>query len=77
MKAQPDDDLLALSTTEGFVDVSAALQSEQTQEAQRITVPFLPAFFLNQTEIVLGSSQMTGEILVLGARRVTEAIEVG
>ncbi|XP_015668822.1 nuclear pore membrane glycoprotein 210-like [Protobothrops mucrosquamatus] len=75
VKAQPDEDLLALSTTEGFVDVSAALLSQQTPEAQRITVPFLPAFFLNQTEIVLGSSQMTSEILVLGTRRVTEAIE--
>ncbi|XP_058015776.1 nuclear pore membrane glycoprotein 210-like [Ahaetulla prasina] len=75
VKDHPEEDLLALSTTEGFVDVSAALRSEQTRETQRVTVPFLPAFFLNQSEIVLSSSQMTSEILVLGARRVTEAIE--
>ncbi|XP_070622690.1 nuclear pore membrane glycoprotein 210-like [Erythrolamprus reginae] len=75
VKAHPEEDLLALSTIEGFVDISAVLRSEQAQETQRVTVPFLPAFFLNQSEIVLSSSQMTSEILVLGARRVTETVE--
>ncbi|KAG8146842.1 hypothetical protein E2320_013940, partial [Naja naja] len=69
VKAHPEEDLLALSTAEGFMDVSAALRSEQSPEPQRVTVPFFPAFFLNQSEIVLSSSQTTSEILVLGARR--------
>ncbi|XP_063173323.1 nuclear pore membrane glycoprotein 210-like [Candoia aspera] len=75
VKTHPEEDLLALSTAEGFVHVSAALRSEQIQEVQRISVPFLPAFYINQTEIVFGSSQLTREILVFGARRVTENIE--
>ncbi|XP_025022979.1 nuclear pore membrane glycoprotein 210-like [Python bivittatus] len=75
VKAHPEDDLLALCTVEGFVHVSAALLSEQTQGEQRISVPFFPAFYINQTEIVFSSSQLTSEILVFGARRVTEKIE--
>ncbi|XP_013919450.1 PREDICTED: nuclear pore membrane glycoprotein 210-like [Thamnophis sirtalis] len=75
VKDHPDEDLLALSTAEGSVDISAALRSEEPQETQRVALPFLPAFFLNQSEIVLSSSQVTSEILVLGARRVTDTIE--
>ncbi|XP_060109889.1 nuclear pore membrane glycoprotein 210-like [Heteronotia binoei] len=76
-KPQPEEDLLVLSTAEASVYVTASLRSEQSQEvALGVLVPFFPAFYVNQSEVVFSSWQLSSEILVLGARRVTEKIEV-
>ncbi|XP_063002325.1 nuclear pore membrane glycoprotein 210-like [Elgaria multicarinata webbii] len=76
VKSQPEEDLLALSTAEGWVYVTASLVSEQSQDgAQGVMAPFLPAFFLNQSEVLFSSKELRGEILVLGARSVTEKLQ--
>ncbi|XP_054829282.1 nuclear pore membrane glycoprotein 210-like [Eublepharis macularius] len=76
-KPQLEEELLALSTAEASVDVTASLRSEQSQAgAPSVSVPFFPAFYVNQSEVVFSSRQLSGEILVLGTRKVTEKIEV-
>ncbi|XP_061462855.1 nuclear pore membrane glycoprotein 210-like isoform X2 [Rhineura floridana] len=76
VKEQPEADLLALSTAEGLVYVAASLLSEQSHDGvQKLSVPFLPAFYINQSEVVFSSTEPSSEIVVLGARRVTEEIE--
>uniref|UniRef100_A0A670JIP3 Nucleoporin 210 like n=1 Tax=Podarcis muralis TaxID=64176 RepID=A0A670JIP3_PODMU len=76
VKDQPEADLLALSTAGGSVHVTASLLSDQSPEGtQRLSVPFLPAFYMNQSEVVFSSTELSREIVVLGARRVTEETE--
>ncbi|XP_044304352.1 nuclear pore membrane glycoprotein 210-like isoform X3 [Varanus komodoensis] len=76
VKPQAEDDLLTLSTAEGSVHLAASLVGEHGRDgAGRLSVPFLPAFFINQTEVVFSSEQLSSDILVLGARRVAEKIE--
>ncbi|XP_077177559.1 nuclear pore membrane glycoprotein 210-like [Paroedura picta] len=76
-KPQSEEDLLALSTAEASVYIRATLRSEQSQEGvPEVLVPFFPAFYVNQSEVIFNSRQLSNEILVLGARRVTEKIEV-
>lgn len=43
---------------------------------QRILIPFIPAFYINQSEVVLSHRQDIGEIRVLGVDRVLEKLEV-
>uniref|UniRef100_A0A7M4E2U3 Nucleoporin 210 like n=1 Tax=Crocodylus porosus TaxID=8502 RepID=A0A7M4E2U3_CROPO len=43
---------------------------------QRILVPFLPAFYINQSELVFSSKQLSGEIRVLGTEKVLEKLQV-
>ncbi|KAJ7307313.1 hypothetical protein JRQ81_009320 [Phrynocephalus forsythii] len=78
VKGQSPEDLLALSTAEGrSVTVAASFFSQRggQGEASRVSVPFWPAFVLNQSEVVLSSRQLSGEIVALGSRRVMESIE--
>ncbi|XP_048359385.1 nuclear pore membrane glycoprotein 210-like [Sphaerodactylus townsendi] len=76
-KPQPEEYLLALSTAESWVYVAASLHSEQSQAgAPRVSVPFFPAFYINQSEVIFSSQELSTEIFVLGTRRVTEKIEV-
>ncbi|XP_053133424.1 nuclear pore membrane glycoprotein 210-like [Hemicordylus capensis] len=75
-QAQSEDDLRALSAAEGAVHMAASLlSSPDPGGAQRVSIPFLPAFYINQSEVVFSSTQLSREIVVLGARRVTEKIE--
>nr|XP_025045305.1 nuclear pore membrane glycoprotein 210-like isoform X6 [Pelodiscus sinensis] len=76
-KPQSDEVLLALSFAEASVYVMVCLFSEQSKDGmQRILVPFLPAFYLNQSEVVFSSKLLTGKIRVLGAEQVLEKLEV-
>ncbi|XP_044847945.1 nuclear pore membrane glycoprotein 210-like isoform X4 [Mauremys mutica] len=76
-KPQSDEVLLALSFAEVSVYAMVCLFSEQSTDGmQRILVPFLPAFYLNQSELVFSSKQLNGKIRVLGAEKVLEKLEV-
>ncbi|XP_025936693.1 nuclear pore membrane glycoprotein 210-like [Apteryx rowi] len=76
-KPQPDEVLLALSSADASVSVMVSLSSEQsTGEMQRILVPFLPAFYVNQSELVFSIKQLNGMLRVLGAEEVLEKLEV-
>ncbi|XP_042296943.1 nuclear pore membrane glycoprotein 210-like [Sceloporus undulatus] len=76
VKAQTEDDLLALSTAEGSVYVTVSLLSKQGQDqTQTVLVPFLPAFYINQSEVVFSSKQLSNEIVVMGSREVIENIQ--
>ncbi|XP_067395378.1 nuclear pore membrane glycoprotein 210-like [Emydura macquarii macquarii] len=76
-KPQSDEVLLALSFAEASVYVMVCLFSEQNKDGmQRILVPFLPAFYVNQSELVFSSEQLNGKIRVLGAEKVLEKLEV-
>uniref|UniRef100_A0A8C3BL98 Nucleoporin 210 like n=1 Tax=Cairina moschata TaxID=8855 RepID=A0A8C3BL98_CAIMO len=45
-------------------------------DGQRILVPFLPAFYLYQSELVFSITQLTGVLQVLGVEKVLEKLEV-
>nr|XP_060613914.1 nuclear pore membrane glycoprotein 210-like [Anolis sagrei ordinatus] len=69
-------DLLALSGSEGPAVVSASLLGGTGPErSQSLSVPFLPAFVLNQSEVLFSSQQMSAEVVVMGSRQVTEFLE--
>ncbi|XP_042296925.1 nuclear pore membrane glycoprotein 210-like [Sceloporus undulatus] len=76
VKAQTEDDMLALSTAEGSVYVTVTLLSKQGQDqTQTVLVPFLPTFYINQSEVVFSSKQLSNEIVVMGSREVIENIQ--
>uniref|UniRef100_A0ABM5F464 Nuclear pore membrane glycoprotein 210-like n=1 Tax=Pogona vitticeps TaxID=103695 RepID=A0ABM5F464_9SAUR len=76
VRSQSPDDLLALSTAEGLASVTASFLGDRGPAgSQKLSVPFWPAFYLNQSEVIFSSQQLSGEILVLGSRRVTESID--
>lgn len=55
----------------------ATLVRERSKNGmQRILIPFIPAFYINQSELVLSRRQDVGEIRVLGVDRVLEKLEV-
>lgn len=55
----------------------ATLVSERSKNGmQRILIPFTPAFYINQSELVLSHKKDIGEIRVLGVDRVLEKLEV-
>ncbi|NXA43132.1 P210L protein, partial [Eudromia elegans] len=76
-KPQPDEVLLALSFADAPVFVMVSLSSGQHRgEMQRIPVPFLPAFYVNQSELVFSIREINGMLRVLGAEKVLEKLEV-
>lgn len=76
-KPQSDEVRLALSFAEASVYVMVSLSSQQSKDGtQRILVPFLPAFYINHSELVFSSKQLSGEIKVLGTEKVLEKLEV-
>lgn len=77
VRLQPEELLQALSTADTSVYGWATLISERTRNGmQRILIPFVPAFYINQSELVLSHKQDLGEIRVLGVDRVLEKLEV-
>lgn len=71
-KPQPGEALLALSTTNTSVHVVVSLSSD----TQSILIPFLPAFYLGQSELVFSATQLTAVLSVLGAEQVLEELQV-
>ncbi|XP_051012888.1 nuclear pore membrane glycoprotein 210-like [Acomys russatus] len=64
-----------LSVADTSVYGWATLVSERGKNMQRILIPFIPGFYMNQSELVL-SQKDTGELRVLGVERVLESLEV-
>uniref|UniRef100_A0A8B9CK05 Nucleoporin 210 like n=1 Tax=Anser brachyrhynchus TaxID=132585 RepID=A0A8B9CK05_9AVES len=76
-KPQPSEVLLALSLADASVYVTVSHSSDQRKgDTQRILVPFLPAFYLYQSELVFSITQLTGVLRVLGVEKVLEKLEV-
>ncbi|XP_051849946.1 nuclear pore membrane glycoprotein 210-like [Antechinus flavipes] len=77
VRPQTEELLQALSVADTSVYGWATLISERSKSGmQRILIPFIPAFYINQTELILSSKQEIGEIRVLGVDRVLEKLEV-
>ncbi|KAM9002730.1 nuclear pore membrane glycoprotein 210-like isoform 2-T2 [Sarcophilus harrisii] len=77
VRPQSEELLQALSVADTSVYGWATLISERSKSGmQRILIPFIPAFYINQTELILSSKQDIGEIRVLGVDRVLEKLEV-
>uniref|UniRef100_A0A2K6UU41 Nucleoporin 210 like n=1 Tax=Saimiri boliviensis boliviensis TaxID=39432 RepID=A0A2K6UU41_SAIBB len=79
IKVQPQSEelLQALSVADTSVYGWATLVSEHNKNGmQRILIPFIPAFYINQSELVLSHKQDIGEIRVLGVDRVLGKLEV-
>ncbi|XP_073904110.1 nuclear pore membrane glycoprotein 210-like isoform X5 [Castor canadensis] len=75
-RQQPEELLQALSMADTSVYGWATLVSERNKNGmQRILIPFIPAFYINQSELVLNHKDI-GEIRVLGVDRVLENLEV-
>ncbi|XP_021502394.1 nuclear pore membrane glycoprotein 210-like [Meriones unguiculatus] len=65
-----------LSVADTSVYGWATLVSERGKNGmQRILIPFIPGFYMNQSELVL-SHKDTGELRVLGVERVLESLKV-
>ncbi|KAL1772273.1 nuclear pore membrane glycoprotein 210-like isoform X1 [Sigmodon hispidus] len=65
-----------LSVADTSVYGWATLVSERNKNGmQRILIPFIPGFYMNQSELVL-SHKDTGELRVLGVERVLESLKV-
>lgn len=76
-RPQSEELLQGLSTADTSVYAWASLVSEQSKNGiQRVLIPFIPAFYVNQSELVLSHKQDIGEIRVLGVDRVLEKLEV-
>ncbi|XP_036613323.1 nuclear pore membrane glycoprotein 210-like [Trichosurus vulpecula] len=77
VRSQSEELLQALSVADTSVYGWATLISERSKSGmQRILIPFIPAFYINQTELIFSSKQDIGEIRVLGVDRVLEKLEV-
>lgn len=76
-KPQPNEVLLALSLADASVYVTVSHSSDERKgDVQEILVPFLPAFYLYQSELVFSITQLTGMLQVLGVEKVLEKLEV-
>ncbi|XP_059001683.1 nuclear pore membrane glycoprotein 210-like isoform X6 [Mustela lutreola] len=76
-RPQSEELLQALSVADTAVYGWATLVRERSKNGmQRILIPFIPAFYINQSELVLSRRQDVGEIRVLGVERVLEKLEV-
>ncbi|XP_006976524.2 nuclear pore membrane glycoprotein 210-like isoform X1 [Peromyscus maniculatus bairdii] len=78
IKARQESEELrqVLSVADTSVYGWATLVSERSKNGmQRILIPFIPGFYMNQSELVL-SHKDTGELRVLGVERVLESLEV-
>ncbi|CAD7674814.1 unnamed protein product [Nyctereutes procyonoides] len=77
VRPQSEELLQVLSVADTSVYGWATLVSEPSRNGmQRILIPFIPAFYINQSEVVLSHRQDIGEIRVLGVDRVLEKLEV-
>ncbi|XP_047560101.1 nuclear pore membrane glycoprotein 210-like isoform X3 [Lutra lutra] len=77
VRPQSEELLQALSVADTSVYGWATLVSERSKNGmQRILIPFIPAFYINQSELVLSRRQDVGEIRVLGVDRVLEELKV-
>ncbi|XP_007946745.1 nuclear pore membrane glycoprotein 210-like [Orycteropus afer afer] len=77
VRPQSKELLQALSVADTSVYGWATIISERSKNGmQRILIPFIPAFYINQSEVVLSHKQDIGEIRVLGVDRVLEKLEV-
>ncbi|XP_054547710.1 nuclear pore membrane glycoprotein 210-like isoform X2 [Talpa occidentalis] len=77
VRPQSEELLQALSMADTSVYGWATLISERSKNGmQRILIPFIPAFYINQSELVLSHKQDLGEIRILGVDRVLEKLEV-
>ncbi|XP_034792163.1 nuclear pore membrane glycoprotein 210-like isoform X5 [Pan paniscus] len=77
VRPQSEELLQALSVADTSVYGWATLVSERSKNGmQRILIPFIPAFYINQSELVLSHKQDIGEIRVLGVDRVLRKLEV-
>ncbi|KAM5256454.1 nuclear pore membrane glycoprotein 210-like [Ctenodactylus gundi] len=77
VRPQSEDLLRALSKADTSVYGWATLVSESGEYGtQRILIPFIPAFYINQSELFLSHKQDNGEIRVLGVNQVLENLEV-
>ncbi|KAM9244628.1 nuclear pore membrane glycoprotein 210-like [Dugong dugon] len=77
VRPQSKELLQALSLADTSVYGWATLISERSRNGmQRILIPFIPAFYINQSQLVLSHKQDVGEIRVLGVDRVLEKLEV-
>nr|XP_048312016.1 nuclear pore membrane glycoprotein 210-like isoform X5 [Myodes glareolus] len=66
----------ALSVADTSVYGWATLVSERSKNGmQRILIPFIPGFYMNQSELVISHKDI-GELRVLGVERVLESLEV-
>ncbi|XP_070641694.1 nuclear pore membrane glycoprotein 210-like isoform X8 [Bos indicus] len=77
VRPQSEELLQVLSTADTSVYGWATLVSERSKNGmQRILIPFIPAFYINQSELVLSHKKDVGELRVLGVDRVLEKLEV-
>ncbi|TKC38145.1 hypothetical protein EI555_010723, partial [Monodon monoceros] len=77
VRPQSEELLQALSTADTSIYGWASLVSERSKNGmQRILIPFIPAFYINQSELVLSHKKDIGELRVLGVDRVLEKLEV-
>uniref|UniRef100_H0WM32 Nucleoporin 210 like n=1 Tax=Otolemur garnettii TaxID=30611 RepID=H0WM32_OTOGA len=77
VRLQSEELLQALSMADTSVYGWATLVSERSKNGmQRILIPFIPGFYINQSEVVLSHKQDIGEIRILGVDRVLEKLEV-
>ncbi|XP_004475034.2 nuclear pore membrane glycoprotein 210-like [Dasypus novemcinctus] len=77
VRPQSEELLQGLSRADTSVYGWATLVSERSKNGmQRILIPFIPAFYINQSELVFSHKQDIREIRVLGVDRVLEKLEV-
>ncbi|KAI5164766.1 hypothetical protein MUG91_G45n184 [Manis pentadactyla] len=77
VRPQSKELLQALSLADTYVYGWATLVSESSKNGmQRILIPFIPAFYINQSELVLSHKQDVREIRILGVDKVLEKLEV-
>nr|XP_003475417.1 nuclear pore membrane glycoprotein 210-like [Cavia porcellus] len=77
VRPQSEELLQALSVADTSVYGWATLLSDSTKFGmQRILIPFTPAFYINQSELLLGHKLDTGVIRVQGVDRVLENLQV-
>nr|XP_020742986.1 nuclear pore membrane glycoprotein 210-like isoform X5 [Odocoileus virginianus texanus] len=77
VRPQSEELLQVLSTADTSVYGWATLVSERSKNGmQRIIIPFIPAFYINQSELVLSHKKDVGELRILGVDRVLEKLEV-
>ncbi|XP_060270312.1 nuclear pore membrane glycoprotein 210-like isoform X5 [Ovis aries] len=77
VRPQSEELLQVLSTADTSVYGWATLVSERSKNGmQRILIPFIPAFYINQSELVLSHKKDVVELRVVGVDRVLEKLEV-
>lgn len=77
VRPQSKELLQALSLADTSVYAWATLVSESSKNGmQRILIPFIPAFYINQSELILSHKQDVREIRILGVDKVLEKLEV-